>query len=103
MSINSGSKAPAAIRRKSSPGLWNTFQTPKIAPKTNHRSIRASLWRRGRVESRVHERVGIRVLGAWHMLQVDLVVGREHLARLLEQRSEVWLLDLPRALHLLDD
>src|SRR3954452_9444415 len=72
-SSNVGNNAPAAINRKSTPGLWNTFQTPKIDPNTNHSNIATSI----AVERRVHERVGTRVLRARYVPQIDIFVRRE--------------------------
>ena len=42
----SGSNAPNAIRRKSRPGLWNTFQTPKIEPNASQSTVSPSTVRR---------------------------------------------------------
>ena len=55
----SAAARPRAIRRKSRPGLWNTFQTPKIAPNTNHSSIQCIV-DVGPSSAGVHERVGVR-------------------------------------------
>src|SRR4051794_27637084 len=79
------------------PTLRKIVATPKIDRPMYQKNIDS-----GQVERRVHQRVGVAVEPPAHVQEIDLVVGREQLARSRHQRAQVVLLHLPSARDLFD-
>src|SRR3954464_10759358 len=93
-----GSNEPTATSRSSIPELRKIVATPKTDSPTYQKNTES-----GKVERGVHQRVGLDILLASHVREVDGVVGVEQRTRQLVERLQVWLLDLPAAGQLLDD